>query len=79
MFAKTFFGVVFIAMAVFTAGTSASASDKYDPYNHCGAPFCGSTGGAAAAGVVARMQRHDPAGTPKDKPVEKPVKDPSKV
>lgn len=79
MFSKTVFGAVFFAMAVLAPVTLATASDKYDPYNRCGAPFCASTGGAAAAAAVARMDRHKSAGTLNDKPIGEPIEKPSRV
>jgi hypothetical protein len=74
MLTKSILSLLFLAIAIFAPTIHANASDRYDPYNHCGAPFCGSVGAAAAAGAVARMDRQD---TPKV--VEKPVENPEKV
>lgn len=44
-----------LILSLLTTQTHATASDKYDPYNQCGAPFCGSAAvGAVGAGAVVR-------------------------
>lgn len=48
-------------MMVFTPLALAGASDRYDPFNNCGAPFCGSAGSVAAAGALARVERNGTA------------------
>ncbi|KAJ4363874.1 hypothetical protein N0V95_000944 [Ascochyta clinopodiicola] len=67
---KYFLTIIFLAMAVFVPVIFATGSDRYDPFNHCGAPFCGSTGAAAGAGAVARMDHKGPAGDLKHKHAE---------
>lgn len=79
MLPNTFFGTIFLAMSVLAPVASATASDKYGAYNQCGAPFCGSTGNAAGAGAVARIDRYDAGGTLNDKPVRKRTETRSKV
>lgn len=53
MLVKSILGVFGITLAVLAPVAAASGnSDKYDMYNRCGAPFCGSTGNAATAGSL---------------------------
>lgn len=58
MLLKLVFSTILLTMAILTPSASAGRSDRYDPYNKCGAPFCGSTGNAAGAGALARMTRN---------------------
>ena len=55
MLTKSIFGAFAITLAVLAPIAAAGGpSPKYDVYNGCGAPFCGSTGNVAAAGEVVR-------------------------
>lgn len=55
MLLKTTTAILFLAaMAALTPLASAGRDKNPDPYNQCGAPFCGSPGNAAAAGAVVR-------------------------
>lgn len=55
MLNKYILGVSAITLTVLTPIAAAGGPpSKYDPYNSCGAPFCGSTGNVAAAGAVVR-------------------------
>lgn len=55
MLTKSILGGFAISLAVLASAAAAGGhSSKYDPYNSCGAPFCGSTGNVAAAGAVIR-------------------------
>ncbi|UPX10192.1 uncharacterized protein EKO05_0000863 [Ascochyta rabiei] len=67
---KPFLTILFLAVAIFAPVSFASASGRYDPYNHCGAPFCGSVGAAAGAGAVARIYRKGPTGDLHEKHTE---------
>ncbi|KAJ4376894.1 hypothetical protein N0V86_006331 [Didymella sp. IMI 355093] len=51
------YAFVIILAALAPAAAASGNSDKYDIYNRCGAPFCGSTGSTgnvAAAGAFIR-------------------------
>ncbi|KAF9693102.1 hypothetical protein EKO04_008801 [Ascochyta lentis] len=74
MLLKPSLALLFLAMAIFASVAIATASDHYDLYNLCGAPFCGSVGAAAAAGAVARMDRRGPVSNQNDKPIKTPSK-----
>ena len=74
MLSKTSFVWLFFTVAVFIPVATANASDRYDMYNQCGAPFCGSTGGAAIAGAMTSMNRNATAGALDDGLDEKPHK-----
>ena len=68
MFSKPILGLLLLAMAALVPfATAGKPSSRYDPNNQCGAPFCGSAGGAAAAGALAREDRGDAAGIVNDK------------
>ncbi|KAF2629095.1 hypothetical protein BU25DRAFT_457340 [Macroventuria anomochaeta] len=68
MLPRPIFSLFFLTMTTLAPVASASgASDRYDPFNHCGAPFCGSTGNVAAAGALARVERNGTAGIVNDK------------
>lgn len=55
MLTQSIFGVLAITLTILApVATAGRTSPKYDPYNSCGAPFCGSTGNVAAAGAVVR-------------------------
>ncbi|KAF1930209.1 uncharacterized protein M421DRAFT_387235 [Didymella exigua CBS 183.55] len=48
-----------LAVAVLAPVVCASGpSDKYDPYNSCGAPFCGSTGSGGNVGAAGALVRN---------------------
>lgn len=50
MLSKSILSILVLTLAVLTPVVAAGGgSDKYDPYNHCGAPFCGSTGSGSRA------------------------------
>ena len=67
MLSKPVFSVVFLVVVILAPITSAGrASDRYDAFNHCGAPFCGSTGNAAGAGALARVDRNGITGVVND-------------
>lgn len=66
MLPKAIFGSLLFAAIIFAPVATANKSDRYDMYNQCGAPFCGSTGGAAIAGAVASMDRNATAETQDD-------------
>jgi hypothetical protein len=74
MLPKAFFVCLLFTVAVFIPVVMANASDRYDMYSQCGAPFCGFTGGTAIAGAVASMDRNATAGALDDKHDEKPPK-----
>jgi hypothetical protein len=57
MLTKSILGAIAITLTVLAPIAAAGGpSSKYDPYNSCGAPFCGSTGNVGVAGVVVREE-----------------------
>lgn len=72
MLTKSIFGVFGITLIVLAPVAAASGnSDKYDMYNRCRAPFCGSTGNAAAAGALLRDDAANVSSNKGDKEVVK--------
>jgi hypothetical protein len=57
MLTKSILGAIAMTLTVLAPIAAAGGpSSKYDPYNSCGAPFCGSTGNVGVAGVVVREE-----------------------
>jgi hypothetical protein len=72
MLSKPIFSVLILAVAVLAPVVSAGGgSDKYDPYNHCGAPFCGSTGSTGNVAAAGALVRNSTADTANDQVGEK--------
>jgi hypothetical protein len=72
-----------LVLTLLTTKTLATASDKYDPYNQCGAPFCGSgaavgAGSAVGAGAVVRSISEQRLGGEGEEKVEEREKDEGK-
>lgn len=62
MLLKSILGAFAITLASMAHVAAASgSSNKYDPYNHCGAPFCGFTSNVATAGTLVRNGTADVA------------------
>lgn len=74
MFSETLFSLIFVTLALLVPLAFANGSGRHDPYNQCGAPFCGSNRAAAAAAALARMDRNSTADNLSAKPIDKLVK-----
>lgn len=77
MLSKSILSIFVLTLAVLTPVVAAgSGSDKYDPNNHCGAPFCGSTGSGSTGNVAAAgaLARNSTANAVNDKASEKTPK-----
>ncbi len=74
MLSKSIFSIILLVMAILAPSVCAgSSSNRYDPFNQCGAPFCGSTGNAAGAGTLFRMMRKAAVGAVKGPVKETPT------